>query len=683
MKTEKTHSHKQITRSQLRRLINEAVAAPVRMPLSIHVPDDLIKLHEMMRYAGKKLYLVGGAVRDALQGKPPKDYDLATDAEPEKVMRILQRDHQLNAKITGEAFGVVRVKTPAGEEYEIATFRRDIGTGRRPDAVEWTDMEEDAQRRDLTINALFYDIGTGEVIDYVGGIDDIRNGVIRAAGGSPADRFSEDKLRMLRAVRFAARMGFTLSDDVVTAIKTDPGLLVGEGAVQGNERITEEFVKGVITAVSPSDYIKTLDSLGLLTQSLPSLSLDTNSATDINDPVIQIALIASNNPRDIIRNSLKKMRYKNSDIATIEFLVEFRMITKESAVSLKKKLNKGQVSIDPSQIQTYGQLAGVPSNVISGFLTFASLPTAIDARELISQGIKPGPEIGIAMDAAEADAYETLIYADGQNDMISEKTIRLYIRRAIKECLEIEADMISEDVKGIARKEPKLANAAKLTLKKWDALRDPDWKGSPEQDPSVRKFMRSMWDNSTSPGWTKAMGLSTDAAPEEEEKGTAKQFSKHPWSAVAISTFQCKAGHEEECPGPIRHSDYWKKAKENRKIFDKEGADAVKGKQVAFDPDEIEGDLTGAIAMNTRTGGTHGDACITPDCDERIGGNVNSADHSGDDLAVRGKSAKAPDPEQYLVRSPRKPGSKKPEYKIHGPMPEAKRLQELAGIKES
>ena len=73
MKTEKTHSHKQITRSQLLRLINEAVAAPVRMPLSIHVPDDLIKLHEMMRYAGKKLYLVGGAVRDALQGKPPKD----------------------------------------------------------------------------------------------------------------------------------------------------------------------------------------------------------------------------------------------------------------------------------------------------------------------------------------------------------------------------------------------------------------------------------------------------------------------------------------------------------------------------------------------------------------------------------------------------------------------------------
>jgi len=182
------HSH---IRSYIRELVEATGDGPVRQSFDIPIPKDLQDIHSRMKYAGRELYLVGGAVRDALMGKSPKDYDVATNASPEEVIKILQKDSKLKLDLTGKSFGVVRVKTPADGEYEIATFREDIGKGKGT-SVKFSTIENDVRRRDLTINALFYDMDSGEVVDYVGGIKDIEDGVIRAVG-EPGQRFDEDR----------------------------------------------------------------------------------------------------------------------------------------------------------------------------------------------------------------------------------------------------------------------------------------------------------------------------------------------------------------------------------------------------------------------------------------------------------------------------------------------------------
>ena len=158
----------------------------------------------ILREGGHQAYFAGGCVRDALLGQRPKDYDIATDATPERVAALFRR-----TVLVGAAFGVVKVLL-GRREYEVATFRTEgqYTDGRRPDAVAYaTDPEEDVRRRDFTVNALLMDPRDDRVVDYVGGQADLQVGVISAVG-DPIERFHEDRLRMLRAVRFAARLGF-------------------------------------------------------------------------------------------------------------------------------------------------------------------------------------------------------------------------------------------------------------------------------------------------------------------------------------------------------------------------------------------------------------------------------------------------------------------------------------------
>jgi len=169
-----------------------------------------------LRHAGHTAYFAGGCVRDMLLGYNPKDYDVATDARPEQVAARFRR-----TLYVGEAFGVVLVRLD-GADVEVATFRAESGYAdrRRPDHVEFTDPQHDAQRRDFTINGLFYDPLNQEVIDYVGGQHDLHARLIRAIG-NPDQRFDEDYLRMLRAPRFAARLGFTIEPRTRRAIEQE------------------------------------------------------------------------------------------------------------------------------------------------------------------------------------------------------------------------------------------------------------------------------------------------------------------------------------------------------------------------------------------------------------------------------------------------------------------------------
>jgi len=223
---------------------------------------DAVWIVKKLRGAGFAAYLVGGCVRDMLLGKAPKDWDVATDARPDDVMRIFRKTIPVGAQ-----FGVVIVRM-RNRNYEVATFRKDCGytDGRRPDRVVYSSAEEDARRRDFTINGLFYDPLRQRVIDYVGGRKDLDKGIVRAIG-DPDERFSEDKLRLLRAVRFAARFEFRLERKTGEAIRKRPRDVLQVSP----ERIRQELVM-VLADERPDIGVRLMDRYGLLEAVLPEVA---------------------------------------------------------------------------------------------------------------------------------------------------------------------------------------------------------------------------------------------------------------------------------------------------------------------------------------------------------------------------------------------------------------------------
>ena len=215
------------------------------------------RLHE----AGFETYWAGGCVRDRLLGIEPQDYDLATAARPEDVLRLFP-----HSEAVGRAFGVVLVKRD-GLACEVASFRKDgpYSDGRRPDWVEYSDAASDVRRRDFTINGLLYDPGRGEVLDMVGGRADLAAGVVRCIGDAK-ERFSEDYLRLMRCVRFAARFNFTIEESTYNALKR-LSQRINRVAV---ERISDELTR-IITGPQRERGLRLLLDSGLLKEILPEV----------------------------------------------------------------------------------------------------------------------------------------------------------------------------------------------------------------------------------------------------------------------------------------------------------------------------------------------------------------------------------------------------------------------------
>jgi poly(A) polymerase len=202
--------------------------------------DFATEVVQRLRDAGYQALWAGGCVRDELLGLPPTDYDVATEALPDAVRRLFRRTIAV-----GASFGVVEVLGPRTAEgsvlkVQVATFRADVSysDGRHPDQVIYSSPREDALRRDFTINGMFFDPVAGQLIDYVGGQEDLRAGVLRAIG-DPATRFAEDKLRLLRAVRMATRFGLTIDPATASAIRE----LARQVTVVSAERIADELRK--------------------------------------------------------------------------------------------------------------------------------------------------------------------------------------------------------------------------------------------------------------------------------------------------------------------------------------------------------------------------------------------------------------------------------------------------------
>lgn len=220
------------------------------------------RILEKLRLHGHEAFFAGGWVRDFLLRRRPKDIDIATSAMPDEVRRLFPKSRSIGAQ-----FGVIQVPL-YGHIYEVATFRSDNAylDGRHPSSVTFSGPEQDALRRDFTINGLFYDPIADRLIDYVHGRIDIQSKLIRAIG-NPDERFTEDKLRMLRAIRFACNLGFTIVPETWDAIRQ-----LASGILQVSwERIRDELA-GILTGPDPASGMHLLLDSGLLAHVLPEVA---------------------------------------------------------------------------------------------------------------------------------------------------------------------------------------------------------------------------------------------------------------------------------------------------------------------------------------------------------------------------------------------------------------------------
>lgn len=374
-------------------LLNEEVRQPFKMKL----PPDMIRLAQIIHGAGHELYVVGGAVRDALLGKEPKDYDVATDAKPEKILQILSQHPEYKTLEIGKSFGIINVITPEGNEYEVATFREDIGKGRRPDAVAFTTIENDVKRRDLTINALFYDIAKGEVVDFVGGLEDIKNGVVRAVG-NPTERFDEDRLRILRVIRFAARMGAGMDEGTENAILQDNSL-TGVSA----ERIRDEFLKSINSAKSVKALYALYDTFDLWSQIFPELKINSWYHDTKNIPV-QLALLLRDSDPQVLTKKLNNLKYSVNEIRQTAFLVMLQNLQPETAYQLKKLFFTSGLA--ESDLEEFAKLSGKPD--IKLLKAFNKYQPSVKGEELMNLGFK-GRELGQELQRRETEIFKSLL----------------------------------------------------------------------------------------------------------------------------------------------------------------------------------------------------------------------------------------------------------------------------------
>lgn len=248
-------------------------------------------------------------MRDALLGIVANDLDVATDATPEAIEGLFEKTVSV-----GKSFGVMRVLF-AGADIEVATFRSDgeYKDGRRPDHIVFSTPKEDAERRDFTVNALFYDIAGDRVLDYVGGVEDLQKSVLRTVG-DPYRRFSEDHLRLLRAARFVAQLGFSLVEETALAVQD----LAAQVKTVSGERIRDEMIK-LLKSRYAQKGLEVLRSTGLLSVLFPFRAQDSRWVYQgIREPWQSLALFLRGADQDSLNSSLELLKLSSRERRAIE-----------------------------------------------------------------------------------------------------------------------------------------------------------------------------------------------------------------------------------------------------------------------------------------------------------------------------------------------------------------------------
>jgi len=386
------------------------------LSMKIDLPDDIYQIKKEFDKAGKKLYVVGGAVRDFYQKRKPHDIDLVTDALPEESKKILKGKFNVSDE-QGKSFGVLRIFTesePAG--YELATFRKDISKGRdtkgdapKVEIGKHITIEDDVNRRDLTQNALFYDIDKEEIVDLVGGIEDIEKNVISAVGEA-SERFIEDRLRILRVFRFASRSLSKISDATIDAIKKDKRLRnISKIDDVSQERIVEEFEKAVDWSSEHKKieslhfYLELLEQYEMFSEMFPGLHINTHNINTYNLPIIYALLFRDNNIEKL-RSKLRKYKFSNKTADTACFLLRLRdyLLDLDKIPALYKE--KVRFHVDNETIEEFADLYDLNDKYINAFLKYKP---KINAKEFMS-GLKD-IEIGMEKKRREIEEFKKLL----------------------------------------------------------------------------------------------------------------------------------------------------------------------------------------------------------------------------------------------------------------------------------
>ncbi|HUQ70749.1 MAG TPA: CCA tRNA nucleotidyltransferase [Planctomycetaceae bacterium] len=365
-----------------------------------------------LRYAGYTAYFAGGCVRDLLLGRAAKDYDVATSARPEQVRELFGKRKTL---AVGESFGVIVVLGPkAAGQVEVATFRTDLDytDGRRPDRVEFCSPEEDAKRRDFTINGMFYEPVDSRVLDFVGGERDLAAGVIRAIG-DPHARMTEDKLRMLRAVRFTATLEFQLEAATADAIRQ----MADQLHVVSAERIAQELRKMLVDR-HRRRAIELCDDVRLLTVIFPELldraewerTLAMLSLLPVPSFELAFAVLLHSLPVATVHEICRRLKLSNDETDRITWLVgQQRALGDAATMSLArlKRLLSHSYRDDLLQLTRAALLAAeadlYPVLFCEEFLARTPAeelnpPPLITGNDLIHIGLCPGPRFKELLD---------------------------------------------------------------------------------------------------------------------------------------------------------------------------------------------------------------------------------------------------------------------------------------------
>jgi len=416
----------------------------------INIPNNAMLVLNMLEDAEYEAFLCGGSIRDSLLGNEPKDWDLTTSASPEQMLEVFKEVHVV---ATGLKHNTISVVLTGYNPVEVTSYRvgGEYVDDRRPVSTEVPSAEEDIKRRDFTINALLFNPTSGGV-DLVKGIKDLKSKTIRAVG-DPDERFREDKLRMLRAVRFSAQLGFTIEKGTFQAICRNAGSITEVSA----ERIRDEFMK-ILLLDNPIFGLNLLEAVGLTRYILPELHncvnfsqhnahhkydvfghLTHTAANVPSDPVLRLAAIfhdigkpntftldaegvghfyghdvASTNMADVI---LKRLKVDNDTISKVSILIRHHMsrFPKVREVTVKRLMERvGIYNLDnlmalqradilasapPYDFAQLDTLAKEVSRIIEVGEPFRVKDLAITGDDLIALGVPEGPEIGVILKA--------------------------------------------------------------------------------------------------------------------------------------------------------------------------------------------------------------------------------------------------------------------------------------------
>lgn len=370
------------------------------------IPQSVKELHELFQSAGKKLYLVGGSVRDFLTGDKPKDFDLATDALPDEVLEIVGDKFRTN--LQGKAFGVVVVYTKeVPEGMEIATFREDVSKGRNPEVKLGVTIEDDVKRRDLTYNSLFYDLDTHQIVDLVGGKEDLQSGITRMVG-DPIERFDEDSLRILRAFRFASRYEHPLHKDTESAIEKRKQLQnidpeTGEMKRISQERVWEEMKKAWKQAKDYNYYLSFFTKFDMWDEVFPGANINTNLVKS-KDLVVVIANLFKNESTLGLADRLAQEYKIELELATkVAFLISLLNFKVEDVFDIYKK--RQQCAIIDATILEWLKVQTIDTNELVKFVEYRP---SVSAQELMSKGFK-GKDLGIEIKRLEVEKFKEML----------------------------------------------------------------------------------------------------------------------------------------------------------------------------------------------------------------------------------------------------------------------------------